>query len=174
VGREKPGSIILTIAILPGSFDPITNGHLDLLERGLKMFERVIVAVLNNDAKTPLFSAAERQKLIHQSLEGRGLDLERIEVDTFEGLLVEYARSQGAKVIIRGLRAVSDFEYELQMAMMNRNLAPDLETVFLMPQNVYSYLSSRMVKNVASLNGDISNLVPAPIDHALKAKFGHL
>lgn len=163
----------MTVAILPGSFDPITNGHLDLLERGLKMFERVIVAILNNNAKTPLFSAEERQELIHKSLQGRDLDLDRIEVETFEGLLVEYAQERGAKVIIRGLRAVSDFEYELQMAMMNRNLAPDLETVFLMPQNVYSYLSSRMVKNVASLGGDISNLVPEPIDHALKTRFGH-
>lgn len=163
----------MTVAILPGSFDPITNGHLDLLERGLKMFERVIVAVLNNDAKTPLFTAEERLELIHQSLQGRDLELNRIEVESFEGLLVEYAKARGAKVILRGLRAVSDFEYELQMAMMNRNLDPDLETVFLMPQNVYSYLSSRMVKNVASLGGDISSLVPAPIDQALKTKFGH-
>ena len=165
---------LLTVAILPGSFDPITNGHLDLLDRALKMFDKVIVAILHNSAKkTPLFTTQERIALIHDCLNAQDIDRDRVEVDTFEGLLVEYAKERGAEVIVRGLRAVSDFEYELQMAMMNRQLAPDLETVFLMPQTVYSYLSSRMVKNVASLGGNVSELVPGPVDRELKRKFGH-
>jgi len=156
----------MTLAIFPGSFDPPTNGHLDLIERALKMFDRVNVAVLVNAAKKPLFSAEERVALLEAIVPG-----ERVEVQTFSGLLVDYARETNARVIIRGLRAVSDFEYELQMAMMNRELAPDLETVFLTPRDVYSYLSSRLVKEVASLGGDISRLVPPTIKHALALKY---
>jgi pantetheine-phosphate adenylyltransferase len=156
----------MTLSIFPGSFDPPTNGHLDLIERALKMFDRVTVAVLVNASKKPLFSAEERVALLEAILPA-----ERVEVQTFSGLLVDYARAQNARVIIRGLRAVSDFEYELQMAMMNRELAPDLETVFLTPRDVYSYLSSRLVKEVASLGGDISRLVPPTIKQALALKY---
>lgn len=156
----------MSIAIFPGSFDPITNGHVDLVERGLKMFDKVIVAVLVNPNKKPLFSDDERLALIREVLPSP-----RVEVAYFQGLLVDFARDQGAAVILRGLRAVSDFEYELQMAMMNRELAPDLETVFLMPKAVYSYLSSRLVKEVASLGGDVSQFVPPTIETALKQKY---
>ena len=157
----------MAIAILPGSFDPITNGHLDLLKRALKMFDQIVVAVLVNDAKKPLFSNDERLDLIRKCVPS-----DRVQVECFQGLLVEFARSHQAKVIIRGLRAVSDFEYELQMAMMNRELADDIETVFLMPKAVYSYLSSRLVKEVASLGGDVTKLVPPVIDLALREKYG--
>ena len=156
----------MTRAIFPGSFDPITNGHLDLIERALKMFDQVIVAVLTNSAKTPLFSIEERLGFISKTIAS-----ERVEVASFDGLLVDFARSSGATVIVRGLRAVSDFEYELQMAMMNRKLAPNLETVFLMPKTVYSYLSSRMVKEVARLGGDVACLVPPLVLAQLQAKF---
>lgn len=157
----------MTRAIFPGSFDPITNGHLDLIERALKMFDEVVVAVLNNAAKTPLFSIEERLDFIRKTIPS-----DRVVVANFEGLLVDFARECDATVIVRGLRAVSDFEYELQMAMMNRKLAPNLETVFLMPKTVYSYLSSRMVKEVARLGGDVACLIPELVHQALKAKFG--
>jgi len=153
-------------AIFPGSFDPVTHGHLDIVERALKMFDSVYIAVLINSSKDPLFTSEERLELIR-----RCVTSQRVRVLSFSGLLVDFARSQQASVIIRGLRAVSDFEYELQMAMMNRELASDLETVFLMPKAVYSYLSSRLVKEVASLGGDISQLVPPAIEQALKEKY---
>ena len=156
----------MTLAIFPGSFDPITNGHLDLIERGLKMFDRVEIAVLVNEAKQPLFTNEERLDLIRRCVPSK-----RVSVSSFSGLLVDFARAQGATAILRGLRAISDFEYELQMAMMNRELAPNMETVFLMPKNVYSYLSSRLVKEVASLGGDVSQFVPAVIEDELKLKF---
>jgi len=156
----------MTLAIFPGSFDPITYGHIDLIERALKMFDKVHVAVLVNANKQPLFSNDEKMALIRRCVPSK-----RVEVESFEGLLVDFARTRGATAIIRGLRAVSDFEYELQMAMMNRELAPNMETVFLMPKNVYSYLSSRLVKEVASLGGDVSNLVPDVIERELKGKF---
>lgn len=157
----------MPIAIFPGSFDPITNGHLDLIERGLKMFDKIVVAVLVNQAKKPLFSDDERLALIRESI---GSD--RVEVAYFEGLLVRFAHQIGATVILRGLRAVSDFEYEMQMAMMNREQAADLETVFLMPKSVYSFVSSRLVKEVASLGGEVSQFVPPCIERALRGKFG--
>ncbi len=157
----------MRIAIFPGSFDPITNGHLDLIERALKMFDKIVVAVLVNQAKKPLFSDDERLALIRESI---GSD--RVEVAYFEGLLVRFAHEIGATVILRGLRAVSDFEYEMQMAMMNREQAPDLETVFLMPKSVYSFVSSRLVKEVASLGGEVSQFVPPCIERALRGKFG--
>lgn len=156
----------MSVALFPGSFDPITNGHLDLVERGLKMFDKVIVSVLVNPNKKPLFSGDERLELIRKCLPS-----ERVEVLYFQGLLVDFARDRGATVILRGLRAVSDFEYEMQMAMMNRELAPDLETVFLMPKTVYSFLSSRLVKEVAALGGDVRDFVPPVIDKALQAKY---
>ncbi|CAM2068315.1 pantetheine-phosphate adenylyltransferase [Sulfidibacter corallicola] len=157
----------MALAIFPGSFDPITNGHIDIIERAQKMFDRVIVAVLMNSAKkNPLFTIEERLTLIR-----RCIDSDRVEVASFEGLLVDFAEKRKASVIVRGLRAVSDFEYELQMAMMNRQLNDEIETVFLMPKTVYSYLSSRMVKEVARLGGDIGTLVPPLIDEALKKKF---
>jgi pantetheine-phosphate adenylyltransferase len=157
----------MSIAIFPGSFDPLTNGHLDLIKRGLKMFDTVIVSVLVNPAKTPLFTGDERLALIRECFPS-----ERVQVEYFKGLLVDFARKRDATVILRGLRAVSDFEYELQMAMMNRELAPDIETVFLMPKAVYSYLSSRLVKEVAGLGGDVSELVPPVIKQALDQKYG--
>lgn len=153
-------------ALFPGSFDPITYGHVDLIERGLKMFDKVIVAVLVNPAKEALFSDVERQRLIEDAVPNK-----RVEVACFRGLLVDFAREKHANVLLRGLRAVSDFEYELQMAMMNRELDANLETVFLTPKTVYSYLSSRLVKEVACLGGDISSLVPAATLAALKRKY---
>jgi len=156
----------MTTAVFPGSFDPITNGHLDLIQRALKMFDRVLVAILVNEAKKPLFSIEERIQLVRACAPD-----DRVEVHSFEGLLVKFAHDHNATVIVRGLRAVSDFEYELQMAMMNRELASDLETVFLTPQTVYSYLSSRLVKEVANLGGKVSNLVPQLVETELKRKF---
>jgi len=151
------------IAVYPGTFDPITNGHLDIIERGSRLFDRVIVAILGNPEKTPLFSVEERVDLIKESLHA----LPNVTVSTFSGLLVDYARSQNARVIVRGLRAVSDFEYEFQMALMNRRLDPGVETIFMMPAEAYSYLSSRLVKEVAFLGGDVSGLVPPPVARAV-------
>lgn len=153
-------------AIIPGSFDPLTNGHVDLVQRGLKIFDEIVVAVLVNAAKTPLFTIEERLEIIRACLES-----DRVTVVSFTGLLVDFAKKMDANVIIRGLRAVSDFEYECQMAMMNRELASDIETVFLMPQACYSFLSSRVVKEVARLSGDVSRLVPDVVLGALKEKF---
>ncbi len=157
----------MALAIFPGSFDPMTNGHLDIINRALKMFDRVMVAVLMNSAKkNPLFTIEERLALLRACIPS-----DRVTIASFEGLLVDFAQSQDAKVLVRGLRAVSDFEYELQMAHMNRQLAPDIETVFLMPKTDYSYLSSRMVKEVARLGGNITSLVPPLIESSLRKKF---
>jgi len=154
------------IAVYPGTFDPITNGHLDIIERGSRLFDRVIVAILGNPEKTPLFSIEERARLITESLHA----LPNVTVSTFSGLLVDYARSQNARVIVRGLRAVSDFEYEFQMALMNRRLDHGVETIFMMPAEAYSYLSSRLVKEVAFLGGDVSGLVPPPVAREIAAR----
>ena len=151
------------IAVYPGTFDPITNGHLDLIERGSRLFDRVIVAILGNPDKTPLFSVQERESLIKEAI----ASMSNVTVETFNGLLVEYVRSRGAHAIVRGLRAVSDFEYEFQMALMNRRLDQDVETIFMMPSEAYSYLSSRLVKEVASLGGDVSGLVPPHVARAI-------
>lgn len=159
------------IAIYPGSFDPITKGHTAILQSGLVAFEKLIVAVLNNDNKEPLFSVAERMEMIRESATDMGADPSRIEVDNFDGLLVNYAKSRNARVILRGLRAVADFEYELQMANMNRHLNPEVETVFIMANDAYFYVASNLVKEVARLGGDVSGLVPAPILPRLLAKF---
>lgn len=157
------------IAIYPGSFDPVTNGHLDVIERASRLFSRLIVAVLRNDGKRPLFSLEERLEMLRESLKHLG----NVEVDSFDGLLVDYATRRGATVIVRGIRAISDYEYELQMALMNRRLRPQIETVFLMAGEAYSFISSRLVKEVASLGGDISGLVPPVVQQKLKTKFGY-
>ena len=154
-------------AVYPGTFDPITNGHLDIIERGSRLFSRVIVSILRNPDKLPLFSVNERVALIAAAV----ADLPNVRVDAFDGLLVDYARKQRASVIVRGLRAVSDFELELQMAMMNRRLREDMETVFMMPSESYSYVSSRLVREVVMLGGSVAGLVPAPVAVALAAKF---
>jgi pantetheine-phosphate adenylyltransferase len=156
-----------SVAVYPGSFDPITNGHVDIIGRGLEVFERVIIAVLVNAEKQPLFSTEERVRLIRQCFPGNP----RVEVDTFSGLLVDYAQRLGATVIVRGLRAVSDFEYEFQMALMNRRLNPSIETVFMMPAESYSYVSSRLVKEVAELGGRVDELVPRLVARQLRARF---
>jgi pantetheine-phosphate adenylyltransferase len=163
-GSRPPGPA--RRAIYPGSFDPLTNGHLDIIERSLQLFDEVVVAILVNQNKQSLFATDERRELIADAV---GSD--RVRVDTFSGLLVQYAIAQGASAIIRGIRAVSDYEYELQMALMNRRLEPRVETVFLMSAEAYSYVSSRLVKEVASLGGDIHGLVPPNVEAKLAARF---
>ncbi|HXG53094.1 MAG TPA: pantetheine-phosphate adenylyltransferase [candidate division Zixibacteria bacterium] len=158
------------VAIYPGSFDPITNGHVDLVKRTLRVFDRVVVAIATNpDKETSLFSVAERLEMIREVF--AGLD-DRVSADSFQGLLVDYAERKGAKVIIRGLRAVSDFEYEFQMAMMNHRLKPQLETFFMMTGESEFYISSRLVKEVVGLGGDVSGLVPPNVLRKLKEKLG--
>jgi pantetheine-phosphate adenylyltransferase len=154
------------LAIYPGSFDPVTNGHLDLIERGSDIFERLIVAVLRNTDKAPMFTVAERIEMLRESTRA----FSNVDVDSFDGLLVDYARRLGARVLLRGIRAVSDYEYELQMAMMNRRLEPGLETVFMLPAEAYSYLSSRLVREIAQLGGSVSGLVPASVEQRVRAK----
>jgi pantetheine-phosphate adenylyltransferase len=153
--------------VYAGSFDPITNGHLDVVQRSAKLFDELIVAVLNHPEKTALFTPAERIELIQKSIQ----DHDNVTVDLFDGLLVEYCRSRGASVVIRGVRAVSDFEYEFQMALMNRRLNPQVETIFMMPQDLYTYLSSRLVKEVFRLGGSVEGLVPDVVLEALARKY---
>ena len=155
------------IAVYPGSFDPITYGHLDIIERGLDVFDKIIIAVARNSGKKGLFSTEERIRHIREALG----DNPRVKVDTFEGLLVDYVVSKGAKVILRGLRAVSDFEYEFQIAQMNHNLKSEVETVFMMTSVPYGYLSSSIVKEVASLKGPVESLVPPVVRKALAERF---
>jgi pantetheine-phosphate adenylyltransferase len=150
------------VAIYPGSFDPLTNGHVDIITRGARLFDRIVVAVLVNEQKTPFFPATERVEMIREVFASEP----RVEVDTFDGLLVDYAERRGASAIVRGLRAVSDFEYEFQMALMNRRLRA-VETVFMMPAEQYSYTSSRLVKEVCMLGGDIGGLVPSIVEARL-------
>jgi pantetheine-phosphate adenylyltransferase len=154
-------------AIYPGSFDPITNGHLDVIERALKLFDQVVVAVAHNDEKQPLFSLAERLDLLQQAL-GK---MNNVRIAQFQGLLVDFAAAENASAVIRGLRAVSDFEFEFQMALMNRKLESSVETIFLMPKEEYTYLSSRLVKEIARLGGDVSKFVPNVVAQALRDKF---
>jgi pantetheine-phosphate adenylyltransferase len=154
------------IAIYPGSFDPLTNGHVDIIERGSRIFDQIIVAILGNVEKTPLFSESERTAIIQNVFQGRP----NVKVETFSGLLVDYAQQKQASVIVRGLRAVSDFEYEFQMALMNRHLAPGIETVFMMPAEQYTYISSRLIKEVFTLGGEITGLVPPIVEEKLRAK----
>jgi pantetheine-phosphate adenylyltransferase len=154
------------IAVYPGSFDPLTNGHVDIIRRGSRIFDRIVVAVLVNPGKEPLFTPKERVELAREVF----ADDANVEVETFDGLLVDYARSRRASVIVRGLRAVSDFEYEMQMALMNRHLSPDLETVFMMPSEAYTYLSSRLVKEVFALGGPVEAFVPTAVERRLAQK----
>lgn len=154
-------------AIYPGTFDPLTNGHLDLIARGSKIVDHLIVAILRNSEKgTPLFSVPERVEMIEEATRGYG----NVSVATFDGLLVEFAKQRGAKAVLRGIRAISDYEYEFQMAMMNRKLAPELETLFMMPAEKYTYVSSRLIKGVFQLGGDVEALVPPLVMERLKSK----
>src|SRR5436853_3249568 len=154
-------------AIYPGSFDPVTNGHLDVVERARKLFDEVIVAVAHNDEKQPLFSLEERLDLLKQTV-GK---IDHVQIAQFDGLLVEFAAAQKATAVIRGLRAVSDFEFEFQMALMNRKLEASVETIFLMPKEEFTYLSSRLVKEIARLGGDVSSFLPPAVAKALGKKF---
>ena len=154
------------VAIYPGSFDPLTNGHVDIIERGAKIFDSIIVAILANVEKTPLFTENERITILRDVFK----DVENVQVETFNGLLVDYAQLKQASVLVRGLRAVSDFEYEFQMALMNRHLAPGLETVFMMPDEKYTYISSRLIKEVFTLGGEITGLVPPVVEEKLRSK----
>ncbi len=157
----------MRIGVCPGSFDPVTNGHLDIITRASKMFDKVIVAVLNNSGKNSLFTVEQRIEMLKSSCAG----FENVEIDGFSGLLIDFMKMKNANVIIKGLRAVSDFEYEMQMALMNRKLNPDIETVFLMTGNKYSYLSSSMVKEIGRLGGCIHGLVPELVEQELKIRF---
>ena len=154
------------VAIYPGSFDPLTNGHVDIIQRGSRFFDRIVIAVLINVEKAPLFTAPERVEITREVFRDRT----NVEVDTFDGLLVEYAQKKRASVIVRGLRAVSDFEYEMQMALMNRHLSPDVETIFMMPAERYTYVSSRLVKEVVALGGSVHGLVPEVVERRLRDK----
>lgn len=155
------------LAVYPGTFDPFTNGHRDILERALKIFPRMIVAVSGNPEKAPLFTLEERMEIIRDAVR----DMQGVRVDAFHTLLVDYVKTQGATVVIRGLRAISDFEYEFQMALMNRRIAEDIETVFLMPHEAYTYLSSRLVKEVALLGGTVKGLVSPVVDRMLRERY---
>jgi len=154
-------------AVYPGTFDPITNGHLDIIARGVRLFDRIIVALLKNADKEPLLPLDERIEIVRAVVGG----FPNVTVESFDGLLVDYARARGAQAIVRGLRALSDFEYEFQMALMNRRLEAGVETVFMMPSEAYSYVSSRLVKEVAHLGGDITGLVPPEVVRRLKARY---
>jgi len=157
------------LAVYPGSFDPVTNGHLDIIRRGSRLFDRIVVAILRNPEKRALFSLKERKRIVLMATEG----IPNVSVDSFDGLLVDYARRRGARVIVRGLRALSDFEYEYQMALMNRRLDSEIETVFMMPSEAYSYLSSRLVKEVVRLGGSVSGLVPEEVERRLGERIGN-
>jgi pantetheine-phosphate adenylyltransferase len=158
------------VAIYPGSFDPITSGHLDVIERGSRLCDRLIVSILQNEAKAPLFSVAERMKMLTEVTS----PFNNVEVDSFGGLLADYALRKDARVIIRGIRAISDYEYELQMALMNRRLQPQLETVFLLAGEQFSFISSKLVKEVISLGGNITGLVPPTVEKRLRARLKRL
>ncbi len=159
-----------TIAIYPGSFDPITNGHLDLVQRGSRLFDKLIVSILRHDAKEPLFTVEERMEMLREVVHV----FPNVEVDSFDGLLVDHAAERSATALLRGIRAISDYEYELQMALMNRRLGPGLETVFLMSNEAYSFISSRLVKEVFSLGGNISGLVPPSVEARLKRRLSKI
>ena len=161
----------MKIAIYPGTFDPITNGHLDIIERASELFDEVIVALARNSQKTPLFSETERLQLIERSLVEYCPERTNIRADAFQGLLVEYAAAKGATAVVRGLRALSDFEYEFQMALMNRKLAPNLTTIFLMPHEEYTYLNSTIIRELARYGKDVSSFVSRNVAEALKEKF---
>ena len=155
-------------ALYPGTFDPPTNGHLDLIERGARLFDHLIVAILSNPVKDPLFTVEERVEMLKEST----ATLKNVSVATFDGLMVEFARKQGVSAVLRGIRAISDYEYEFQMALMNRRLAPEIETVFLQPAGRYSFVSSRMLKEVFSFGGDVSGLVPPNVLKRMRGRIG--
>jgi len=155
------------IAIYPGTFDPLTYGHLDIMKRGLCLFDEIIVVVANAGDKNTLFTLSERVKLVKKASE----NLKGIKVSSFNGLVVEFARKRNIRIILRGLRMISDFEYEFQMALTNRRLAPEIETIFMMPNEKYSYISSRLIKEVVSLGADVSHFIPSYVEEALKSKF---
>jgi pantetheine-phosphate adenylyltransferase len=155
-----------TLAVYPGSFDPLTNGHVDIISRGARLFDRIVVAILVNAEKAPLFSMDERVEIARSVFRSQP----NVEVDTFDGLLVDYVERRGAQVIVRGLRAVSDFEFEFQMALMNRRLQPKIETVFMMPAEQYTYISSRLIKEVFKLGGRVHGLVPELVEQRLREK----
>jgi pantetheine-phosphate adenylyltransferase len=157
----------MRIAIYPGTFDPITNGHLDIIERAIKMFDTVVVTIARNSVKNPLFSDKERLEMIREAVKG----WDQVEIDSFEGLLVNYAKKRNATAVLRGLRAISDFEYEFQLALTNRKLNDSLETVFLMPSERYTYLNSTIVREIARLGGDVSDFVPPVVKKAFDKKF---
>jgi pantetheine-phosphate adenylyltransferase len=157
----------MKIAIYPGTFDPITNGHVDIIERACTLFDKVVVTIARNATKDPLFTEKERLELIRETVKS----FKQVEVDSFEGLLVEYAKKKNATAAVRGLRAISDFEYELQMALMNRKLNPGVQTVFLMPNEKYTYLNSTIVREIARLGGDVTDFVPPVVKEALDKKF---
>ena len=159
---------VTRLAVYPGSFDPLTNGHVDIIKRGSRLFDRIVVAILINVEKAPLFSVDERVGVIREVFR----DEPNVEVDTFDGLLVDYACRKKASVIVRGLRAISDFEYEMQMALMNRRLSEEIETVFMMPSEMYTYVSSRIVKEVFALGGSVAGLVPSLVESKLRIKRG--
>ena len=160
-------------AIYPGSFDPVTNGHLDIIERGCKLFDEIIIAILVNPEKQPFFTVEERSAMLNDVLQQIDHKDCTVRVDSFSGLLVQYAVAQEADVIVRGIRAISDYEYELQMALMNRRLEPNIETVFMMPAESYSYVSSRLVKEVFQLGGTVEGLVPPLVEKRMKEKIGN-
>jgi pantetheine-phosphate adenylyltransferase len=163
----KPPSVI---ALYPGSFDPITNGHLDLIQRGSRLFDKLIVSILRNDQKEPLFSVEERTEMLLEVVHV----YPNVEVDSFDGLLVEHAAAQSATVLLRGIRAISDYEYELQMALMNRRLQPNIETIFMMANEAYSFISSRLIKQVFGLGGNITGLVPPSVEARLQRRFSKI
>ena len=158
----------MTKVIYPGSFDPLTFGHIDVIERSVRLFVHVVVAIITNPAKQPLFTVEERREMLDEIVKKR---FHGVEVDVFHGLLVDYAKRKNARAIVRGIRAVADYEYEFQMALMNRRLAPQIETVFMMPAEQYSYLSSRLVKEIADLGGSVKGLVPDTVERRLRKKF---
>ncbi len=163
----KPSRVI---ALYPGSFDPITNGHLDLIQRGSRLFDKLIVSILRNDRKEPLFSVEERTEMLREVLHV----YPNVEVDSFDGLLVDHAAARSATVLLRGIRAISDYEYELQMALMNRRLSPGIETIFMMANEAYSFISSRLVKEVFGLGGNISGLVPPTVESRLQRRLSKI
>jgi len=168
--KRTYGPLMEKTAIYPGSFDPITNGHVDIILRGAKLFPRILVAVLENPKKKPLFTTKQRMTMIEEIFK----DKPNIEVKAFDGLLVEFAKAQGARIVIRGLRAISDFEYEFQMALMNQKLNPSIETFFMMPNAKYTFLSSNLVKEIFSLGASVRDLVPPVVERKLREKFGRI
>ena len=157
----------MTKIIYPGSFDPLTFGHIDIIERSLRLFDNVVVAIITNPSKQPLFTVEERREMLEEIAKKR---FPKVEIDVFHGLLVDYAKRKRAQAIVRGIRAVADYEYEFQMALMNRRLAPQIETVFMMPAEHYSYLSSRLVKEIAELGGSVRGLVPDNVEKRLRKR----